>query len=585
MRLAPRPGAPVTLRGVRVALAVRWLGLAAALWVLNFALSFHNVWPTFWITTHHEISIEIAVLILALAVWSELRGPPSMRLLTVVALVLLVMTFGRYAEVTAPALYGRRINLYWDARFIPGVAAMMFQVVPAWLIVVGAAGIAALLTALFLLLRTCLARVVRGFASVAERRAVGGLAAALVALYVAGTAGALPTLRWFSLPVSGTYTDQIQFIAAAVAEQRNGGPDLPPAADFGSGPLPRLGRADVLLVFMESYGATSYDDPKMRAALVPAREELARAVAATGRYAASAFMTLPTFGGGSWLAHSSLMTGSEVRENAVYNLLLTQHRDSLPRRLERNGYRTIAVMPGLKEAWPEGSFYGFDRIYGLADLHYRGPQFGWWKVPDEYTLAKLDQMELATSPRKPLFVFFPTISTHMPFRPTAPYQADWQRVLGKQPFDAAPLAASLAEKPEWTDMRDAYVGALDYTFRYWAGYLRRRPDADFVLILIGDHQPASSVSGEGARWDVPVHVISKRRDIVDALLRDGFVEGFTPAQKSIGPMHTLAPMLLADFGGAPEPAAPAPGPAETAPPATAAAVTATAAAVTRPAAH
>ncbi len=557
MSLAQGPGAPGARRA-RIGRAARWLGFLAALWVLNFALSFHNVWPTLWITTHHELSIEIAVLVLALAVWTELRGPPSPRMLTVLALVLLVMTFGRYAEVTAPALYGRRINLYWDARFIPGVAAMMFQVVPAWLIALGALGIAALLTALFLLLRICLARVGRGFAAAAERRAVGGMAAALVLLYALGWAGALPTLRWYSLPVSRTYTHQLEFIAAAMAEQHEGGPHLPPAVDFGNGPLPRLGRADVLLVFMESYGATSYDDPKMSAALAPARAELARAVAATGRYAASAFMTSPTFGGGSWFAHSSLMTGSQIHDNAAYNLLLTQHRDSLPRRFARNGYRTIAVMPGLKEAWPEGSFYGFARVYGMADLDYQGPQFGWWKIPDEYTLAKLDELELSVSPRKPLFVFFPTISTHIPFRPTAPYQPDWQRMLGKRPFDAAPLAASLAEKPNLTDLRDGYVGALDYTFRYWAGYLRRRPDADFVLILIGDHQPASSVSGEGARWDVPVHIIAKRPDIIDALIRDGFEAGFTPAPKSIGPMHTLAQKLLADFGGAPEPDAPAP---------------------------
>ncbi|HEU4618439.1 MAG TPA: sulfatase-like hydrolase/transferase, partial [Gammaproteobacteria bacterium] len=296
-------------------------------------------------------------------------------------------------------------------------------------------------------------------------------------------------------------------------------------------------------------GATSYDTPEMARTLEPEREDLARAVAETGRYAASAFVESPTFGGGSWLAHSSLMTGTTIKDNGVYNLLLTQRRDSLPRRFERSGYRAVAMMPGLKQAWPEGSFYGFNRTYGAADLEYRGPEFGWWRIPDQYTLAKLDELEISRASRPPLFVFFPTISTHIPFRPTAPYQPDWRRVLGPEPFPSDALAASLAQEPEWTHLSPGYVGALAYTFEYWAGYLRYRPDANFVLILIGDHQPASSVSGEGARWDVPIHVISKRRDIVEALERAGFSAGFNPDPKPLGPMSGLAKLLLDDFEG------------------------------------
>lgn len=526
--------------------ALRWAILALALWLLNFSVTFHNVWPTPWITTHHELSVEIALMLLALAVWSELRGPPPGRVLTVLAVVLLLMSLGRYAEVTAPALYGRRINLYWDGRYLPNVAEMMIRVVSPWLIAAGAVALAGLLVGVFALLRFSLGRVAAALALPAERRAVGAAAAVLVALFALGDIGLLPTLRWYSLPVTRTYTQQFQFIADALAEQ-HGGSDLPPPAEFGSGPFPRLAGADVLLIFMESYGATTYDNPVMRRELAPARADLARAVAETGRYAASAFVESPTFGGGSWLAHSSLMTGRRIADNGLYSLLLTQHRDTLARRFERQGYRAIAVMPGLKNAWPEGSFYGFDRIYGEHDLAYRGPQFGWWQVPDQYTLAKLDRMELGPAPRRPLFLFYPTVSTHIPFRPTAPYQPDWSRMLGADPYAADAVTASLAKGPEWTNLAPGYVDAVKYTFEYWAGYLRLKSDASFVVILIGDHQPASSVSGEGARWDVPVHVISKRRDIIETLEQDGFEAGLEPHGKSIGQMHSLTRMLLDDF--------------------------------------
>ena len=60
-----------------------------------------------------------------------------------------------------------------------------------------------------------------------------------------------------------------------------------------------------------------------------------------------------------------------------------------------------------------------------------------------------------------------------------------------------------------------------YTFTYLAGYLRERAAADETLVLIGDHQPAASVAGVGARWDVPVHVVTRRADVAAALARGG----------------------------------------------------------------
>ena len=80
-----------------------------------------------------------------------------------------------------------------------------------------------------------------------------------------------------------------------------------------------------------------------------------------------------------------------------------------------------------------------------------------------------------------------------------------------------------------------------------AGYLREHSGDDFVMVLLGDHQPPAIVSGEGVPWDVPVHVIASRQDVLDSLLAHGFRKGFTPARPSLGKMHTLTPMLLEAF--------------------------------------
>ena len=206
------------------------------------------------------------------------------------------------------------------------------------------------------------------------------------------------------------------------------------------------------------------------------------------------------------------------------------------------------MMPGLRNDWPEGAFYGFDAIFGERELDYRGPEFGWWRIPDQYSLAKLDGLALGAGPRSPVFVFFPTINTHIPFRPTPPYQPDWARVLTRHPFDDAEVAASVAQSPDWTSLSVPYAESFLYTLDYLAGYLRARPDADFVLVLLGDHQPAASVTGIDARWDVPVHVITRRAAITDALRAAGFVPGMELASATrAGTLADLTSVLLGAF--------------------------------------
>jgi hypothetical protein len=80
-----------------------------------------------------------------------------------------------------------------------------------------------------------------------------------------------------------------------------------------------------------------------------------------------------------------------------------------------------------------------------------------------------------------------------------------------------------------------------------ASYLRARADNNFVIIILGDHQPAANVSGEGARWDVPVHVIAGSPAILKALQADGFRPGLVPARSSVGPMSKLGPWVIDAF--------------------------------------
>jgi hypothetical protein len=95
-------------------------------------------------------------------------------------------------------------------------------------------------------------------------------------------------------------------------------------------------------------------------------------------------------------------------------------------------------------------------------------------------------------------------------------------------------------------MQPAYAETLAYTFTYLSGFFRARADANLVWVILGDHQPAASVSGQGARWDVPVHVVTANAAVADALIGAGFAEGLAPGA-SLGPMHELPQLLLRSF--------------------------------------
>lgn len=527
----------------------RIAALLAAIVLLNASITFYNVWPTPKVRWHGHLSAELAAAVLMLAAWVWRRGRAGAPALRVLAAGWTLLVVGRYLDVVAPALYGRPVNLFWDIRHLGAVAAMMTDAMTT-----GLAGGALLALALVVILVYLAAR--WAFARVAEamewrqvRHALGALALGLIVLYAARgeTRGFVPGIT-FSPTVSATYWHQAEVLAAQLSTRRAPGAL---AAVSTASDLARVRGADVYLVFVESYGAVAYDRPDVATPLAAARARFASDVAATGRRVVSAFVDSPTFGGSSWLAHVSLMTGVEARDEDTNVALMAQTRQTLVTTFARQGYRTVALMPGLRHQWPEGAFYGFDHIYDTDQLNYRGPRFGWWTVPDQFALAKLDALEDARpAPRAPRFVFFPTTSTHAPFGPTAPYQPDWRRLLSDEPYVEPALGAALAGTPDYLDLAPSYVNAVSYAYATIAGYLQQHAGRDLVMVVVGDHQPASAVSGEGASWDVPVHVIASRPAVLERLVAEGFQTGVSPARQALGPMHALLPTLLTAFGDA-----------------------------------
>ena len=524
-----------------------WTRLAVALVLINGSLTFVSIWPTLAVKPTLRLSLEAAGLVLGLALAARRGSAPvartTQRLLAALWVVLIV---AHYVDVSTRSLYGREVNLYWDLQLLPDVGAMFAYVAEPRLVLAFGAALILIPSLLFLPVRWAIGVVSQASASPAVRTLATTAAIGVFALAgVQGVAGhllsAAPIAPAVITAIAG---EAVEFAREASGHRRRA---MPPAPSIDSD-FAHVRGADVVLLFVESYGVTSWERPEFRQALAPARANLAAAISETGRSVVTATVESTTFGGESWLAHISLLSGTAVGDADLNRRLMAERRDTMVTAFSRHGYRTLAIMPGLQAPWPEGGFYGFDHLYGARDLDYKGPPFGWWDVTDQFVLACMDALAFTPQAQSPAFIFVPTISTHAPFTPVPPYQPDWTRLLTPTPYDEDDLSRAYKAVPDWSDLGPGYARALAYVHETLSGYLRLRGDRDMVLVIVGDHQPPALVSGEGASWNVPVHVIGRRAAVLDRLRAQGFRDGLAPAGSALARMDALMPILLRAFG-------------------------------------
>jgi len=223
----------------------RTLSAAGAIAVLNASLAFLNVWPTPAFLWSGQISVECAVFLFLMLAAERVFGMPSRATIHWMAGVWVLLTLGHYADVTAPALYGRDINLYWDIRYMPDVAAMIAHAVPLWIIVCVAAAVFTAVALLYLLFRWAIGRVADAAAWTRGRIAIAVVAAAMLTGFVAQKAGVVDAESMYPTPVTQTYARQLRLIAGALGASHT--LEASPKMDAG---LELVRDADVFLIFI-----------------------------------------------------------------------------------------------------------------------------------------------------------------------------------------------------------------------------------------------------------------------------------------------------------------------------------------------
>lgn len=295
--------------------------------------------------------------------------------------------------------------------------------------------------------------------------------------------------------------------------------------------LSALKGKDVVIAFIESYGEVAVQDSSFSPGVDSVLQAGGAQLTADGYTAESAFLRSPTFGGVSWLAHSTLQSGVWVDSQQNYDRLLSGSRLTLTRAFKDAGWHTVSVIPSNTEPWAEGkAFYRYDTMVNSLNLGYRGPAFSYALVPDQYTWQRFYQQELA-APHSPVMAEIDFVSSHTPWTPL-PHLVPWTDLGDGAVFDPQP-AQGLAPVDVWPDpqrVQQVYGQSVQYTLAAMFSFLHTHDPRNLVLIVLGDHQPARIVSGPKADHDVPISVISKDPAVFDAIASWHWQPGVQPTK-------------------------------------------------------
>jgi hypothetical protein len=308
---------------------------------------------------------------------------------------------------------------------------------------------------------------------------------------------------------------------------------------------------DVLLVFVESYGKVAVQGSSFSPRVDAVLDKGTRRLQAAGFSSRSAFLTSSTFGGISWLAHSTLQSGVWVDNQLRYDQLVTTDRLTLSVAFKRAGWRTVGDVPSDNRAWPEGtSFYHYDKLYDRRNVGYHGPTFSYASMPDQYVLLALQRLELAKRERRPVFAEVDLVSSHTPWT-RIPGLIDWSAVgdgsvFTRMPVDTVTRSALFGDQQK---VRAAYGRSIQYTMSALVSFVQHYGDDNLVLVVLGDHQPAKVVSGENPGHEVPISVIAHDPAVLDRISGWGWNDGLRPSPRApVWRMDTFRNRFLSAFG-------------------------------------
>jgi hypothetical protein len=306
---------------------------------------------------------------------------------------------------------------------------------------------------------------------------------------------------------------------------------------------------DVMIFFVESYGRSAIEDPTLNKGTTEVLADGTETLKKAGYVTKSGWLGSPTAGGGSWLAHSTLLSGLWIDKQNRYRNLTSSNRLTLTGAFKKAGFDTMSVMPGATRAWPEGNFYGYDKVYDSRNTGYQGPAFSWAPQPDQYTLSWFEK-NVHGVPHDPMFVEMPLVSSHTPWAPL-PQFIDWDDVgdgsVYKQIQQEGKKVRSIWKDP--VKLRREYSRSIQYTMTTVISWLELYGDENTVMVFLGDHQPSPLIVGDTASHDVPITILAKDKTVMAKTSSWGWTDGIKPDPKApIWKMDEFRDRFMTTFG-------------------------------------
>jgi phosphatidylglycerophosphate synthase len=340
-----------------------------------------------------------------------------------------------------------------------------------------------------------------------------------------------------STSAAGLVVDQVRDTQTALRDQHRFDQVLhgsdPEASVPASDLLAGLRGKDVIIAFVESYGQVAVQGTNVSAGVDAFLRRNTASLARAGWSTRSAWLTSPGFGGISQLAHSTLQSGLWVNTEQRYAELVASRWFTLSDAFDKAGWRTVSDSAEDDYAWPPGTqFFHYDQVYDRRNVGYHGPTFSYASMPDQYTLAEFQRLELGPG-HKPVMAEIDLVSSHEPWAPL-PVMVPWNKVGNGSIFDSMP-ARGESPVTVWRNantVRQSFGRSIQYSLGALTSWVTELNDPNLVLILLGDEQPGSPITRPGASHEVPISIVARDPSVFRQIASWHWQDGLLPSQSA-----------------------------------------------------
>src|SRR5258708_26810490 len=141
------------------------------------------------------------------------------------------------------------------------------------------------------------------------------------------------------------------------------------------------------------------------------------------------------------------------------------------------------------------------------------------------------------------------VSSHEPWSQLPP-MVPWSKVGNGSIFDPMPARGEtpLSILGSASKERQAFGKSIQYTMTALTSWVTELNDPNLVLILFGDHQPYTAVSGPNPSHNVPISIITRAPSVLRQMSSWHWQNGLQPAPSApLEPMDAFRNQLLNTF--------------------------------------